>query len=386
VINFFKMTLVMRLLIVACLLLLFSSCKTNEPGTKAEVVDSSESPGKVVSLELEKPQHTVHSLERMVGLYDSGVNTEKGHILVPARYEIQYSIATNVQSGQYDEYYIELSGPDGIIIRNTGEVNYQRSTGHGFDSVAEYLLSRGIYDLSDLRFGEAQPNYTFMNSRIYQRALPQLQEQGTGIRVIEMPFEGDRAGAPVQGRAEFIHLTYPGFDGSYVGGMVQTRISIAPPERFEEVMEVVSRIDESYEPNPLHAEKVSQIMQARMAQMTREHQQRMAQQQQMFDQHQQKMQQTYASNEQHNRQWREQFNRSWSQSSSSAYSYNDAFRDTIVGQTAFDDPHTGQQIRKDGHYSHWYTDGAGNYHGTNDPSFRPEALGTQWQSIEPLSR
>jgi len=73
-------------------------------------------------------------------------------------------------------------------------------------------------------------------------------------------------------------------------------------------------------------------------------------------------------------------------SSSSSYGVSSAINDNLRGTTSFEDPHYGHVINEFGHYDRWFTDGSGNYHGTNDPTFEPiRDLGANWGATSPMS-
>jgi hypothetical protein len=61
---------------------------------------------------------------------------------------------------------------------------------------------------------------------------------------------------------------------------------------------------------------------------------------------------------------------------------HEAFVDTIRGQQKFEDPGTGQRVKLEDGYRHVYSDGQGNYYGTNT---RIEASGLDWQELRRVS-
>ena len=99
------------------------------------------------------------------------------------------------------------------------------------------------------------------------------------------------------------------------------------------------------------------------------HQQRMADNQARFQAHQQMMQERYDASDRQHRQWMNDFRSSGSSAyAGSDYTGHEAFIDGIHERSTFDDPYSGQQVQHEGQYDHWYTNGLGDYYGTDDPA------------------
>lgn len=311
---------------------------------------------------------------------DHGLGMAHSSFSVPDGFLVTQDVATNPQSGEYDRYWIELRNRAGSVIRMPGEVTYSSYRNETLEQALHFLFARGTQDVEDMEVGDLVDHPDLLAGPLGQRLLPQFE--GTGIRVQawRIPFQGRLEGNLLQGRAEFVHT-----DQGHAGiGTVAARVMMCHPEQIDHVLASVNLLDASFQPNPKRQAAVSSIQQRLMEQMTAAHQQRMANQQNMFEAHQRKMQGIYSANEQQNRQWRENFFGNWntgSGSGGSGYSMNEAWRDTLTGQTTFQDPATGHQIKRDGHYNNWFTDGAGNYRGSDDSSFNP---GNGWQRIEPV--
>jgi len=138
------------------------------------------------------------------------------------------------------------------------------------------------------------------------------------------------------------------------------------------------KIGESAKANPQYQQAQQQISQ-------RASRQRMRANQQQFDSHQRMMKDRYRSNDQQNQQWMNNFrNDNAGSAGSNGYSGQDAYIDSIHERNTFYDPDSGQNVSRDGQYEQNYTDGLGNYYGTNDPSFNPNSLQGDWQATEPL--
>lgn len=69
--------------------------------------------------------------------------------------------------------------------------------------------------------------------------------------------------------------------------------------------------------------------------------------------------------------------------SSGDYDSQDTFIDQTHERTTFNDPYSGQEIHKDGQRDRSFTNGLGDYYGTDDPGFNQHSLSGDWQGIEP---
>lgn len=313
-------------------------------------------------------------------LMDTGLELPFASFTVPAGFQLRYEIATNPQTGQYDSYFIELENAAGSLVRMPGELTYAAHQGTAIQPSVVYLFSRSVQDITDMEFGEMVDHPELLAGPIGQRSIPALRALGMELQAWRMPFQGRRGDALLQGRAEVLHSYNPDHEGI---GTVTVRVLMCDASQINHLLAAVALMDRSFQRNPQHQQTVVAIHNQVMRQMTEDHQRRMANQQQVFDAHQQRMRGIYAANEAQNRQWRENFFNSWNTGAGgeAGHSFNEAWRDALTGQTTFNDPATGQQVKRDGHYNHWFTDGAGNYQGSDDSSFNP---GQGWQRIEPV--
>jgi len=324
--------------------------------------------------------------DQMVSLMDRGVGVPVGNILVPKGYQLQYDLFTNTQTGAYDRFWIELNGLSGEMLRGVAKMVYNRYNGQDFQAICRQLVPYGVSDLSNVQYGEANLDQARMNEPNVQQYRQKLLAQGMDLQVIALPFSAVRNGVQVRGRYEIVHQIF-GNSNQSTGGFINMRLMLSPPAVFDKLMADVKRFDDAYQPNSQHDQLLAQIIDRQTDQNTMAHNQRMANQKQQFDAHQQKMQGIYAANDARNAQWMSNFRQGWSTntgSSQTEYGQHESFLDAITERTSFDDPHLGQKVHRDGNYNHWYTDGNGQYHGTDDHNFQPQSLGNNWQSIEPL--
>lgn len=326
--------------------------------------------------------------DKRVTLLDRGLNVPVGSILVPQGFQLQYDLFTNPQTGVYDRYFVELFSNKGEVLRGIANTSYYTTQGHNFQNVCEYFIQNGLSDINNVQVGNFQMDAKRMNREDYRKIIAQSRANGMELQIWEMPFIGARNGVNVKGRVEVIHRVYNGFNGQSVGGHVNVRLMLSPTNLYDNLLTEIERFDAAYQPNQQHDQLLSQIIDRRTEQMTAQHNQRMASQQQAFDAHQQKMKGIYAANDAANAQWMSQFRQGWSTNGSSSgsngYTQHESFIDGIRETTTFNDPYSGYNVQQDGNYDYWYTNGTGDYHGTDDPSFNQYSLGNDWQAIEPL--
>ncbi len=307
---------------------------------------------------------------QQITIFDRGVQMEMARVTIPASWNLQYDIYTNPQTGTFDRYISEYSGPEGESIRTFGSELFGDMYGQSFDQALRRALQNTLRgEIQNLTTGSLQRSESLLRSKSYN----ELVQAGFPADPLEIEIKGSRNGRPVHGLFQIVKSDFPsmGFGGQ--NGMIMTQLILAPENRLDRTMETYSAIELSYERNPQFTQRVQQISQAYQQQSQQNHQQRMAAQRNQFAEQ--------------NRQWSENFFGTWNTGSTSAgsgYSSNDQFLDAITGYSTFDDPHTGFQRRVEGHYQYNFTDGMGNYYGTNAPTFDHRSLQGNWQPINPL--
>lgn len=200
--------------------------------------------------------------------------------------------------------------------------------------------------------------------------------------IVKMTFGAFRKNVSYKGQLSAVklgaitHSDYTSIKyGSIIGGFI-----LAPEAIFEQALAEDGLFQ--FEVNPEWDQRRSQIIDMETQRMAQAHQYRMAQQKQQFNAHQQNMASMRQSFDQQTQAW---YDRNFGPSGSSSYSGNAAVGDAITGYTSFNDPCTGHQIKKEGHYDYWYTNEFGEYHGTNDPNFQPgQHYSGDWKPIQPL--
>ncbi|MCC5941326.1 MAG: hypothetical protein JJU37_07260 [Balneolaceae bacterium] len=307
---------------------------------------------------------------QQVSFFDRGLQMEVGSQTIPSGWSVNHDIFTNPQTGSFDRYFTELIGSNGEVVRSLGFDMYGQLIGQNFDQTWKRALQNTLRgDLQNLSVGTINRSETIPRSKSYR----ELLQQGFNADPFEVEIAGTRNGVRYKGQFQIINVQIPGRGHSSQDGMIGTQLILSPENLLAQTIETLIEIDNSFIKNPQHQQRVQQISQANFQQNQQQHQQRMSAQRNQFAEQ--------------NRQWSENFFGSWdtgSSSGGSSYSTNDQFLDAITGHSTFDDPHTGYQRQVEGHYRYNYTDGVGNYYGTDDPAFDYRSLQGNWQPISPL--
>ncbi len=325
------------------------------------------------------PNPVSNDRNQRVVIVDHGLQMQMASIEVPPGWNLLQDISLNLYTGQYDRFRSDLIGPNGQFIRTLNIAQYSQWEGTNFEQTWRSMVMNGLSGAIDnIRLSNLQPSPTMENDQQYREGVQKLRQQGMQVQALEVPFSGQRNAGTYRGVAYIAHATIPQSPGNM--GVLIGKIVGSPEHLFEETLMIDKKVSASHQQNPQYDMRVAQIhqqvaqrRQQEMAEMNRSHQQRMQDMRQGFDAQ--------------NRQWSENFFGSWNTGSSttgSGYSSNDQFLDAITGYSTFDDPQTGYQRRIEGHYQYNFTDGMGNYYGTNDPNFDYGVLGNSWRPIDPL--
>lgn len=328
---------------------------------------------------------------------DQTLNMPMGTMDVPAGWQLHQDIASNPNGSGYLKFLLALENPEGEIhgflpfsMDYITIHLYGQETGMGFEQVLTYLMrycsqpflekfSPGFIqsDQEALMSEKGKPVLEFANSLVTQSMNSGVYAQ-PDADVVNMDFTAFRKSIPYKGRLEAAKMGVAvQYDASHSRkfGIIMGGFRLAPEPLFEKALSVNHDDLMQFQMNAEWDQKRMQIMQ-------RGHEDRMAQQQQQFAAHQKNMAAMRQSFDSHNQAWR---NRNFGSSGASSYSGNAAVTDAITGYTSFNDPHTGHQIKKEGHYDYWYTNEFGEYHGTNDPNFQPgKHYSGDWKPIQPL--
>jgi hypothetical protein len=311
-----------------------------------------------------------------VVIMDHGLNIPLGTYTLPEGWKISHSVAYDPNTGSQVRYQMEKYGPAGQLARGFPSIQYGEFFGRSFDDSWKQPVVQSLQrHLSDLSFGGIRHSERLQSSRHFSKFSMEAASSGMRMQALEIPFHGKYNGRDYSGIVFFINTTFPEIPGT---GLLTYSLAISPSEIFQSTLDTIVRIEDGFQPNPRHQQAMAQIMQ-------RNHQRNMAGNQASFNAHQQRMASQRQSFDTQNQQWSSDFFGSdWSTSSGNGYTSHESFIDGITDHTTFDDPYSGNQIRNEGNFKYNYTDGLGNYYGTDDPSFNASSLQGNWQPIEPV--
>ena len=328
-----------------------------------------------------------------VAIRDYGLRMIRGTQIVPHGWTLTQDIATDPNTARAVRYRLDLRGPDGALIRGLGVGTYTQMIGTDLEQTWRGMVMQGLQqEVQDLALGSLQRSATLERLNGFQRAVQMGRQRGLEVRGLEAPLRGTAHGRPVEGMVYV--LNFAGAQTPGVGS-VQVTALISPPGRLAETLRLNEQIADSYRPDPQYEQRMHQINQMvqqrqqaqhqqRMAHSQALHQQRMADNQARFQAHQQMMQERYDASDRQHQQWMDDFRSSGSSAyAGSDYTGHEAFIDGIHERSTFEDPYSGQQVQHEGQYDHWYTNGLGDYYGTDDPAFNSNSLNGDWQPIEP---
>ncbi len=331
-------------------------------------------------------------------IMDQTLNIPVCTINVPAGWLVHQQISSNPHGAGYLTFMLALESPEGVI--------------HGFlPFTTEYTLMNFYGQVSGMDFDQLLPHlmryctqpflekYTLGPTVPDQEALMSEQGRGAVEGAQNLANQSISSGNPAQADAGIVDMMFTAFRNNvpYKGGikamkmgvivqydanswgkygMAMGLFTLAPEPLFDKAASVDLETLFQIQMNEEWDQMRIQIMQ-------RGHQDRMVRQRQQIETHQSRMASMRRSFDEHNQGW---YDRNFGPSGASSYSGNTAVLDAITGQTSFNDPYTGHQIKQSGHYDHWYTNEFGEYHGTNDPSFQPGAhYDGNWRPIQPVS-
>lgn len=348
---------------------------------------------------------------KRVAVIDQSFNMPMGTVNVPQGWTLQQDIASNTQDSGYLKYLVALESPKGeVFMLLPSMVNYSvmqdpysgQVFGSSFEQtlyqLTQYQLKNRVDQFS---LGEMRPVAGAEQEEIYQRALLNLQrsvDQQNQISVsygmppsiqvdmglFQIEIQGNKNGKAVTGVLNVFksgtvdhNPQQPSSNGLIFGNIV-----LSSHRSYEELVGLKEDIIK-LQINPDWDRQKAQVIDRITQRSSQDHQNNMASRERQFQQHQNTIKQTQDVYDQQNQAW---MDRNFGPNGSSSYSSHDAFIDGVItGNTTFNDPYTGHQIKKEGHYDYWYTNESGEYKGTNDPSFDPNSLQGNWNAISPVT-
>ncbi|MGB3617720.1 MAG: hypothetical protein WBA12_06345 [Catalinimonas sp.] len=318
-----------------------------------------------------------------VEVFDQGLRMVCGSYEVPAGWKLRQNVATDPQTGRTAQFVMDFQGPAGELITTLGVEFYSAAMAQqgggvasSFDQAWEKLVRTQLSRRIHIR--ELSPAWLSSDQEVSNEVRRQFPNQR--IELYERDVRGTTDGRAVEGKVLAMRVINDGGTG-----LVASSAVLTPPGGVDAAVAVSKAIDQSYRPNPRYEQQKAQLSQREMQRQQYRHQQRMATRQQMFDAHQQRMRGQQQANDQRHQQWMSDFRSDWSTNTGGgSYSTQDAHVDQIHEQSSFQDDWSGQQVQQDGQYDYWYTNGQGDYYGTDDANFNPATLPGNWQQTQPL--
>ncbi|PID42349.1 MAG: hypothetical protein CSA52_03790 [Gammaproteobacteria bacterium] len=331
---------------------------------------------------------------KKVTIMDRGLNMPISTVTLPEGWELTQDIAFNAVSGRYSRYQFELRDSHGgtsFTSLRLQSVNYGpffRMVSQGLP--LEQLWKKVVYqelqqrNIVNVRFGEPSSQGDWVSEQVesMRKVIAQNREKFSGLpamRFFEAEIHGQRNGQNYQGRAFITVMPFSQQDGT-----AKISLVLAPSERFSKALAGFRQIKP--EGNPDYVGVTARLIDNVTRQNQLAHQRRMADQRRNFNAHQNMVRQRSAQQDANFQQWMSDFrNDGTTPSAGGSYTGQDYLVDSIHEQQTFYDPDSGYNVSRDGQYDYNYTDGMGNYYGTDNPSFNPHSLPGDWQQTYPLA-
>jgi len=295
---------------------------------------------------------------------------------VPANWQVFQKIQTNLNEGGFAYYLRDIYTPEGILLRDLGNAVHNAYFGLSADMVLTQAAATAV---EHPRLGQGQQPSQVLESS-YKVQVKRQEQMGQLLETWEIPFRGQQAEQAVEGMIFVIHTPWPQLGNA---GFLEIELVAAPADRFEQALAAYRSVLSSRQHNPDYIARKNQLNHQMSQQSAARHQQNMQNMRANFNAHQARMRDIYAASDARHESFMNQLRSTPTTTGSSGYSSHDAFIDQTHERSTFTDPYTGQEVHREGQYDYWYTDGQGNYHGTDDPNFNPHSLQGDWRAIEP---
>ncbi|MCP3869619.1 MAG: hypothetical protein GY703_16310 [Gammaproteobacteria bacterium] len=313
---------------------------------------------------------------RSVQIMDQAFNMPMWREKVPAGWQVFQRIATDMNRGSYTAFLRDIYGPRGELIRDLGQTTHNSAVGLSSNLIIPKLIATTVQQPT---IGQGRTSEMMESLWVVKRKRLAEEQQGRSLQTYEIPFEGMREGKPVKGMFYLMNTPFPQFRDA---GFMEFALVVSSPEHFAQALQVNEGVLRSRELSGDYEKRKHQHNQLATQRNQIDHQKRMEQLKVNYEAHQTRMRGVYASSDALHQSWMNS-NRRGSTSSGGEYGGQDAFVDQIHERTTINDPYSGQEIHQDGQRDRWFTNGLGDFVGTDDPSFNPYALQGNWQAIEP---
>lgn len=305
-------------------------------------------------------------------LYDAGLQMNISTYYLPEGWQIDADIRTTKTDYTrfYSRYKFDIHGTAGEVVRNVAPVRYTPYLGESTQKVWHQSLVQQLAPFGQFQGGQlTQSDY---GSYLFPE-LVNIQ----GIQFIQSYVHGTRNGRAFEGLCIGIL-----FYGEY-SAMFSSVLILSPKGFWEQTVENYRWIRINKVDNPQYQQTVARLNQQKNQKSSQNAQLYMSVRQQQFDSWQKSHQATVNAYAQSNAQFNQYLKGDYS-SGSGQMNSNEAFNNYLQDVTAFDDSYLGYRVKQSGHYDYWFTNGSGEYYGTNDPGFDPYHLGSDWARTYPV--
>jgi len=312
---------------------------------------------------------------RQVQIMDQAFNMPIWRESIPADWEVFQQVATDVNKGGYTVYLRDVYGPRGELIRDLGSSIYNNALGVSAEMIIQAAIASAVEQPS---IGPIGPSKVMESLPLVTFKRRSQQMESRSLDTYEVPFAGLQKGQRVQGVLYLMNTPYPQLGNA---GYMEIALVTSPPEHFAQTLRINQGVLRSRDLSGDYLARKHQHNQEAGQRGQAAHQQRMAQLEANHAAHQSRMRDVYAASDARHEAWMNTNVRA--QSSGGNYDNQDAFIDQIYERTSFNDPYSGQEIKVDGQREQWYSNGLGDYYGTDNPSFNQHSLQGDWQATDP---
>ncbi len=309
--------------------------------------------------------------DNTVTIYDRGVNMKMSSYRIPKGWKIDHHIVTAVNNPNkfFTDYKFDFLSSRGELARNFAPIRFSPAFGQPLNRFWPQTIRQLMQPFG--QFSTGQPTQANYGRYLYPEGV-NIQ----GLQMLESYVSGTRNGQPFEGVC-IAFLAYGSYSSQITGVVI-----VGPKGQFNNTFETVRQMFQSQQKNHQYTQRINQINQRKM-QMN---QQVMKQRQMAFQSGQASYKALAKAYDSSNAAFNAYLRGSSSSGSSyGSYSSQDGFNDHLQGVTSFDDAYHGHRVKQNGEYDYWYTDGFGNYYGTNDAGFNPNSLQGSWKRAYPVN-
>ena len=309
----------------------------------------------------------------IVSVFDQSLNMRISTYSLPTGWSIQQNIATNTNHPTqfFDQYQLDFLSQYSEVVHNFDPISFCPYLGETVELIWHRTMVQRLSRFGTFHGGEIHASY-------YGKYLYPELANTPGIQIIESYVKGTRNGQSFEGVC--IGFLAYGDYASSINGL----IILSPEGYLDQTVQSYATILSDVDRNTNWTNKFNQICQKKRQAYVDYTQKIMNYRAKVYRQWQQSNQAYTQAYSRYNSSFNEYISGKSTSSNHNTYTVQDEYNDHIQGVTSFDDSYLGYRVKQEGEYSYWYTDGAGNYYGTDDPSFDPNSLQGTWVRAYPV--